>query len=690
MKTHIMNNKPTREILVTSALPYANGSLHLGHIVEHIQSDIWVRFQLLCGHTCHFVCGSDAHGTPIMLKAEKQGISPEELVAAFQQEHKQDLLDFGIEYDNFYTTHSPENQELSAYIYQQLYAKGDIILKTIEQAFDPIKNIFLPDRYVKGECPKCAASDQYGDSCESCGAHYSPLELKNPISAISGAVPIQKKSEHYFFCLGNYEKMLQDWTKGGYLQAEIANKLQEWFAAGLQNWDISRDAPYFGFKIPNTNDKYFYVWLDAPIGYMASFKKLCELRPDIEFDKYWDVDKASSSGTELYHFIGKDIVYFHALFWPAILMGSGFRTPTKVCVHGFLTINGEKMSKSRGTFITARTYLNNLPAEYLRYYFAGKLTDSVEDLDLNITDFVNRVNADLVGKFVNIASRCAGFINKNFGCKLADSCLEPDLYNMFVTAGDEIAKAYEARQYAKAMREIMALADLANRFIDNYKPWILIKDPAKQVLAHEVCSLGLNLFRVLMIYLKPVLPVMAHAVEEFLNIPELAWEDRKIPLLNHNINGFKPLIQRLELSQVNIMQENNITQEGSELAITNSEQSSHLTQDPLRETISIEDFAKIDLRIAKIIAAESVPEANKLVKLTLDLGGETRQVFAGIKEAYKPEDLLGRMTVMVANLAPRKMRFGVSEGMVLAAGPGGANLWILAPDDGAMPGMRVK
>ncbi len=686
------NNK--REILVTSALPYANGSLHLGHMVEHIQSDIWVRFQRLMGNTCYFVCGSDAHGTPIMLQAEKQGIAPEKLVAGYCQEHKQDLQDFGIDYDNFYTTHSPENKELSQYIYNKLYAKGDIVCRTIEQAFDPIKNIFLPDRYVKGECPKCSAVSQYGDSCEICGAHYSPLELKNPISAISGATPTQKSAEHYFFCLGNYEKILHVWTKEGRLQPEIANKLQEWFATGLQDWDISRDAPYFGFEIPNTKDKYFYVWLDAPIGYMASFKKLCEIRGNIDFAKYWD----SKSNTELYHFIGKDIVYFHALFWPAILMGSGFRTPTKVCVHGFLTINGEKMSKSRGTFITARAYLNTLAPEYLRYYFAAKLTDNVDDLDLNFEDFVNRVNADLVGKFVNIASRCAGFINKNFSGKLATDCLDEDLYKTFVAAGDSIAKCYEERLYAKAMREIMALADLANKFIDSQKPWVLIKELDKASLVQEVCSLGLNLFRVLMTYLKPVLPTMARAVEEFLNIPELSWESRVLPLLNHTINTFKPLVQRLELSQVNIMQDNNINIPTNNINNTlevNSTKNiepktAHLANDPIRESISIEDFAKIDLRIARIINAESVPEANKLLKLTLDLGGENRQVFAGIKGAYKPEDLLGKLTVMVANLAPRKMRFGVSEGMVLAAGPGGADLWILEPHAGAEPGMRVK
>jgi methionyl-tRNA synthetase len=672
------NKAKARKILVTSALPYANGPLHLGHIVEHIQSDIWVRFQKMQGNTCYFVCGSDAHGTPIMLQAEKNGIAPEELVASYHQEHKQDLQDFGIEYDNFYTTHSQENKEFSTYIYQKLQKNGDIFDKTIEQAFDPVKNIFLPDRYVKGNCPKCNATDQYGDNCEVCGAHYSPLELKNPISAISGVPPIRKSSEHYFFSLSKYQQVLLDWIKQDSLQPEIANKLKEWFITGLKDWDISRDAPYFGFEIPDTKNKYFYVWLDAPIGYMASFKNFCEKQDNLNFTDYWN-----HNNTELYHFIGKDIVYFHALFWPAVLTGSNFRLPTKICVHGFLLINGEKMSKSRGTFITVKKYLNTLPPEALRYYFAAKLSDGIDDLDLNFENFVNRVNADLVGKFINIGSRCAKLLTKHFSGKLIECSVAPELSKNFILAGDIISKYYENRQYAKAMRKIMDLADEANKFIAEQKPWLLIKEKKHEVLVQEICSLGLNLFRVLMTYLKPVLPGIAKQVEAFLNISELKWSDINIPLIGHQINNFAPLLQRLELSKVNnIMQDNN--------NIKDLSKQTELEKEPIFSPISIEDFTKVDLRIARIIAVENIPEANKLLKLTLDLGGATKQVFAGIKEAYTPEMLVNKLTVVVANLAPRKMRFGTSEGMVLAAGPGGKNLWILEPHIGAQPGMRVK
>jgi methionyl-tRNA synthetase len=647
------------------------------------------------GNTCYFVCGSDAHGTPIMLQAEKQKISPEELVFNYYQEHQKDLYDFGISYDNFYTTHSAENQEIATTIYQKLQANEDIVCEYVEQAFDPLKNLFLPDRYVKGTCPKCGALDQYGDGCEVCGAYYSPLELRDPISVISGATPITKSSEHYFFCLSKYEKILQQWTTDGRLQPEVANKLQEWFTVGLKNWDISRDAPYFGFEIPNTPGKYFYVWLDAPIGYIASFKNFCNKHQDIVFDKYWDKD----SKTELCHFIGKDIVNFHTLFWPAILMGSGLRTPTKVFVHGYLTINGEKMSKSRGTFITVREYLDQLPSECLRYYFAAKFTDSIEDLDFNFEDFVTRVNADLVGKFVNIASRCAGFIHKNFSNMLAEKCLEPEMYHSFIKAGDLIAEYYENRQYAKAIRMIMDLADQINKYIDEQKPWLLIKDQAKQTLVQEICTLGLNLFKILMTYLQPVLPKMAHLVMDFLQVTELNWTNLETPL-------FKPLLQRLELTQVNIMQNKDKDTQNKDNVSNNTETTNTVTTieaqsqnlkvnqnslvEPIRDLITIEDFAKIDLRIARILTAESVPEANKLLKLTLDLGGETRQVFAGIKSAYQPEDLINKLTVVVANLAPRKMRFGISEGMVLAAGPGGKDIWILEPHLGAQPGMRVK
>lgn len=682
-----MSNKK-RKILVTSALPYANGSLHIGHLVEHIQSDIWVRAQQIQGHTCVFVCGDDAHGTPIMLKAATQGITPEQMIAQYQTEHKQDLQDFQINYDCYYTTHSQENRELASDIYKKLQQKGDIVSEQIEQAFDPERNMFLPDRYVKGECPKCHAQDQYGDSCEVCGAHYSPTDLINPVSAISGATPIRKSSEHYFFKLDNYTDVLEKWTRAGHLQTEIANKLDEWFAEGLKAWDITRDAPYFGFEIPGTVDKYFYVWLDAPIGYMASFKHLCDTRKDLSFEEFWNKD----SKCELYHFIGKDIVYFHALFWPAMLMGSGYRAPTQVLVHGFLTVNGAKMSKSRGTFITARQYLQNLSPEYLRYYFATKLTDTIEDIDLNFEDFIARVNSDMIGKFVNIASRCAGFVNKNFNSTLAADLPQPekDLFNSLVAQSEVIITAYNERTYAKAMREIMALADQVNKYIDEHKPWVLIKDPLLHDQVHTVCSASINYFKVLMTYLKPVLPSMAVKVEEFLNI-SLTWENRQDLLLNHKIGVFKPLMQRVDPKQVEkMLQENIVAPATQETTVTKVKATGHLGAEPIQPVISIDDFSKIDLRIAKIVNAEAVPEAEKLLKLTLDIGGENRQVFAGIKSAYKPEDLIGKLTVMVANLEPRKMRFGLSEGMVLAAKGDGEGLWILEPHAGAEPGMRVR
>ena len=667
-----MSNKK-RKILVTSALPYANGSLHLGHMVEHIQSDIWVKYQRLRGHQCFFVCGDDAHGTPIMLQAEKQGITSEQLIAKYYQEHIRDLKDFLISYDNFHTTHSKENQELATYIYNKLFANGDISKKNIKQFFDTTKNLFLPDRYVKGQCPKCNAEDQYGDNCEKCGAHYSSTEIKNPISAVSGTTPIQKDSEHYFFCLHKHEEMLKNWINNNHIQIEITHKLKEWFNEGLKDWDISRDEPYFGFEIPNAPGKYFYVWLDAPIGYIASFKNLCTKNNSIKFEEYWH----DNSNTELYHFVGKDIVYFHALFWPAMLTGSGFRTPTHIFVHGFLTINGEKMSKSRGTFINARDYLNYFNPEYLRYYFAAKLTSSIDDVDINFEDFVIRINADLVGKFINIASRCAMFINKNFDNTLSTNCHDQDLFKSFINTGEQIAIHYETLQYGKAIREIMSLADQVNRFIDQQKPWGLIKDPTKQQLTQEVCSLGLNLFKVLTAYIKPILPNTAKAIEEFLNIPELTWDNYNNILLNHKINKFNPLLNRIELKQVKAMQDSITSTLAKE-------------QTPVNNTITMEDFAKVDLRIARIQNAEHVEGAEKLLKLTVDLGTETKQIFAGIKTAYDPEDLIGKLTVVVTNLVPRKMRFGVSEGMVLAAGPGGKEIWILEPHQGAQPGMRVK
>ena len=669
-----------RKILVTSALPYANGSIHIGHMVEYLQTDIWVRFQNMMGNQCIYVCADDTHGTPIMLRAQKEEITPETLIARYSDEHQQDFADFDIQFDNYYSTHSDENRELASTIYQRLNEAGHITRRVIKQAFDPEKQMFLPDRFIKGECPKCGAADQYGDNCEVCGSTYSPTDLKNPVSALSGATPVEKESEHIFCRLQDFESMLKDWTRSEHIQSEVANKLDEWLDAGLQEWDISRDAPYFGFEIPDAPGKYFYVWLDAPVGYMASFKNLCSQRDDLDFDDYWGKD----SQHELYHFIGKDIVYHHALFWPAMLHGAGFRKPTALCVHGFLTVDGQKMSKSRGTFITARTYLDNLDPEYLRYYFSAKLSGTFQDIDLNLEDFLQRVNSDLVGKVVNIASRCAGFIKKRYDGKLADSCAEPELFNDFVKAGDSIAEHYEARDFGKAMREIMALADHANQYIDEKKPWVMAKQEGMEQQVHDTCSVGLNLFRVLLTYLKPVLPVMAQKTEQFLNIEPMNWSNYKTPLTNHSINKFKPLMTRVEQEKID-----NMLEESKQTMTTETETKPKNTN-PISPEISFDDFAKIDLRIAKIVNAEHVEGADKLLQLTLDIGDETKNVFAGIKSAYQPEDLVGKLTVMVANLAPRKMRFGVSEGMVLAAGPGGKDLWILHPDDGAQPGMKVK
>ncbi|MFN2309878.1 MAG: methionine--tRNA ligase [Gammaproteobacteria bacterium] len=673
---------PRRKLLVTSALPYANGPIHLGHLVEYIQTDIWVRFQRLRGHTCYYVCADDAHGTPIMLRAQGEGIPPEQLIARIGAEHRADFAEFLIGFDNYHSTHSDENRALAELIYTRLREAGHIATRTITQAYDPVKAMFLPDRFIKGECPRCGAADQYGDSCEVCGATYAPTDLKNAVSAISGAKPIEKESLHYFFKLTDFGPMLRTWTNAGHLQAEVANKLDEWFADGLKEWDISRDAPYFGFEIPDAEGKYFYVWLDAPIGYMASFKNLCE-REGIDFDVYWGKDSAA----ELHHFIGKDIIYFHALFWPAMLEGSGFRTPTAVHAHGFLTVNGQKMSKSRGTFIKARTYLEQLNPEYLRYYFAAKLGANIDDIDLNLDDFQARVNADLVGKVVNIASRCAGFISKRFHGRLSETCAEPGLYDTFVRSGEEIAGLYERREFGHAMREIMALADRANQYIDEKKPWALAKLEGQEATVQAVCSVGLNLFRVLMTYLKPVLPRMAGQVEQFLDIPPMTWVNLAEPLTGHTIRPYEPLMQRVDPAAVTAMLE--ASRENLEASAPGAP-AGLLTANPLVPEIAIDDFAKIDLRIARILQAEQVEGADKLLRLTLDIGGETRNVFAGIKSAYRPEDLVGRLTVMVANLAPRKMTFGLSEGMVLAAGPGGKDLFILNPDDGAQPGMRVK
>ncbi len=675
-----------RKILVTSALPYANGPIHLGHLVEYIQTDIWVRFQKQRGNQCTYVCADDAHGTPIMLKADQMGITPQELIDQVSQEHQRDFSGFMVGFDNYYSTHSEENKHFASEIYTRLRDGGHIAQKTITQAYDPEKEMFLPDRFVKGDCPKCGAEDQYGDSCEVCGATYSPVELKNAYSAVSGAKPIEKESEHYFFKLGDFEQFLRGWVDNC-VQEQMIHKLNEWFESGLQNWDISRDAPYWGFEIPDAPGKYFYVWLDAPIGYMASFKNWCD-KNGVDFDEYWN----ESSDTELYHFIGKDIAYFHTLFWPAMLEGAGFRKPNKVFCHGFLTVNGQKMSKSRGTFIMAETYLNHLRPEYLRYYFAAKLGSGIDDIDLSLDDFRMRVNADLVNKVVNIASRCAGFIKKKFDGQLASSLVEPALYEEAVASGELIAAAYEGREYGKAMREIMALADKANQYIDAAEPWVLAKQEGKEQEVQDCCTMGINLFRVIISYLAPVLPQVADDAAAFLNIEGFEWNAIQQPLLDHQINKFKPLMQRVEEDKVNAMIEDS---KATLAAIAAAQpaapkaEKSELEKTPIADEITFDDFAKIDLRVARIAKAEHVKGADKLLQLTLDLGGETRNVFAGIKSAYNPEDLEGKLTVMVANLAPRKMKFGMSEGMVLAAGPGGKDLWILEPHDGAQPGMRI-
>lgn len=684
-----------RKILVTSALPYANGPIHLGHMLEYIQTDIWSRYQKLRGHECHYICADDAHGTPIMLKAQQLGIAPEDMIAQVNKEHQHDFADFNIAFDNYHSTHSDENRVLASDIYLKLRANGYIKSKSISQLFDPEKSMFLPDRFVKGTCPKCKSPDQYGDNCDACGATYSPTELINPKSAVSGATPVMKDTEHFFFDLPAFEGMLKEWTRSGALQVEMANKLDEWFEQGLQQWDITRDAPYFGFEIPDTPGKYFYVWLDAPIGYMGSFKNLCDKRPELSFEEFWGKD----STAEVYHFIGKDIVYFHSLFWPAMLHGSGYRQPNSVYAHGYVTVNGAKMSKSKGTFIKARTYLDHLDPEYLRYYYAAKLSSRIDDLDLNLEDFAQRVNSDLVGKLVNLASRTAGFITKRFDGKLA-KINDTTLTEAFLAKQDVIAEFYEGREYGKAMREIMALADIANGFVADAAPWQMVKHDDQQEAAHQVCSNALNLFRILVTYLKPVLPRLAQDVEAFFQLP-LTWNALNQDLAGHEIAPFKAMMQRVELDKVNAMVADSkdnlqVTADAPktttpEKTVESSNVSSEpLVNDPISETINFDDFAKIDLRIARIVKAEHVADADKLLKLQLDIGGETRQVFAGIKSAYSPEDLEGKLTVMVANLAPRKMRFGMSEGMVLAAGPGGSDLWILEPHEGAQPGMRVK
>jgi len=684
-----------RKILVTSALPYANGPIHLGHLVEYIQTDIWARFQKMQGNECWYVCADDAHGTPIMLRADKEGISPEDLIAKTSAEHQADFADFNIAFDHYHSTHSAENQALASDIYRKLEAKDHIAKRTISQAFDPEKQMFLPDRFIKGDCPKCGAADQYGDNCEVCGATYSPTELKNAVSAVSGATPIEKDSEHYFFKLGDFEAFLKDWTTSGHVHESLENKLGEWFEAGLQDWDISRDAPYFGFQIPGADNKYFYVWLDAPVGYMASFKALCDSdfgkQQGLNFDDYW----AEDSDAEVVHFIGKDIVYFHALFWPAMLKGAGFRPPSKILAHGFLTLNGEKMSKSRGTFIKARTWLDHMPAEPLRYYFAAKLNNGVGDLDLNLDDFVARVNSDLVGKYVNIASRCANFITKKFDGQLTDIDEPHPLVAECAAAAPQIAELYEQRDFARAVREIMALADKANQYIAEQAPWTLAKDETKLAEVQAICSTGVRLFHILSIYLKPLLPELASKAEAFLNLPPQQWADVGQALSGHHISKFKPLMTRVQAEEIE-----KVLAAAAEDAKAFAEPENTVTAtNPIADEIEFDDFAKIDLRLATIVSADHVEGADKLLRLQLDLGDETggvqKQVFAGIKSAYNPEDLIGKTTVVVANLKPRKMRFGMSEGMVLAAGPGGEDLWVLEPAANskggqAQAGNRVK
>ncbi|MDC7696444.1 methionine--tRNA ligase [Vogesella indigofera] len=682
-----------RQILVTSALPYANGAIHLGHMVEHIQTDVWVRFQKMRGHECYYVCADDTHGTPIMLAAEKQGITPEQLIERVNTEHLADFSGFYIGYDNYYSTNSPENKAFSEQVYLALKANDKIASRTIEQLFDPEKNMFLPDRFVKGECPKCGAADQYGDNCEKCGATYSPTELKNPYSAVSGAKPVLKTSEHYFFRLGECTDFLKDWTGGSslrgdggsqaHLQAESLNKMNEWIEGGLQDWDISRDAPYFGFEIPGAPGKYFYVWLDAPIGYMASFKNLCD-RTGIDFDAWFKPD----SKTEMYHFIGKDILYFHALFWPAMLKFAGYRAPSGVFAHGFLTVDGHKMSKSRGTFITAKSYLDcGLNPEWMRYYIAGKLNGRIEDIDLNLNDFVARVNSDVVGKFVNIASRAAGFISKRFGGQLAAK-LEDETRLLGNIAGEaeNIAAAYEAREYAKALREVMAIADIVNGYVDANKPWELAKQEGQDARLHEVCSVLINAFRLLTIYLKPVLPKLAEGVEAFLDVAPLQWADADQLLLGHTIKPYQHLMQRIDpLLVEKLIEANKQSMEAQAPAAA-------ANYEPLADTIKIDDFARLDLRVGKVLACNFVDGSDKLLQFTVDLGFEQRNIFSGIRSAYQqPEALVGRKVIVVANLAERKMRFGVSQGMIVcASGPeDNSGLFLLDADDGAEPGMRI-
>ena len=669
-----------RTILVTSALPYANGSIHLGHMLEYIQTDIWVRYQKQSGNRCVYVCADDAHGTAIMLRAQTLGMTPEELIADVKAEHEADFSGFHIGFDHYSSTHTEANRYYSELIYTRVRDAGGIAIRTISQLFDPEKELFLADRYVKGVCPKCGVDDQYGDNCEACGATYQASELKNPKSTLSGETPVLKDSQHLFFELGQHTDFLKEWTRSGRLQPEVANKLAEWIDGGLKSWDISRDAPYFGFEVPDHPGTYFYVWLDAPIGYMGAFKEWCDAH-DFDFDSVWSPE----SDAEVYHFIGKDIVNFHCLFWPAMLHQADFRTPTGVNVHGFVTVDGRKMSKSRGTFIKARTYLDHLDPEYLRYYFATKLSARVEDIDLSLEDFVQKVNSDLVGKLVNIASRTAGFISKKFAGQLSSELANPGLVEAIRAKGPDIQEAFENREFSKATREIMALADDVNAWIAEMAPWQLAKNEATLPDVQPICTTAINAFRLLVLYLKPVMPTLSDKVQHFLQVDHLDYESLNHTLLDHQIEAFMPLITRIEMKDVEAM----IQPEVTEIKET-TESSTSGAIEPIEAECTIDDFAKVDLRVATIVSAEAVEGADKLLKLTLDLGGEQRQVFSGIKAAYRAEDLVGRQTVMIANLAPRKMKFGLSEGMVLAAGPGGSEIYLLEPDQGAIAGQRIR
>ena len=669
-----------RTILVTSALPYANGSIHLGHMLEYIQTDIWVRYQKQSGNRCVYVCADDAHGTAIMLRAQTLGMTPEELIADVKAEHEADFSGFHIGFDHYSSTHTEANRYYSELIYTRVRDAGGIAIRTISQLFDPEKELFLADRYVKGVCPKCGVDDQYGDNCEACGATYQASELKNPKSTLSGETPVLKDSQHLFFELGQHTDFLKEWTRSGRLQPEVANKLAEWIDGGLKSWDISRDAPYFGFEVPDHPGTYFYVWLDAPIGYMGAFKEWCDAH-DFDFDSVWSPE----SDAEVYHFIGKDIVNFHCLFWPAMLHQANFRTPTGVNVHGFVTVDGRKMSKSRGTFIKARTYLDHLDPEYLRYYFATKLSARVEDIDLSLEDFVQKVNSDLVGKLVNIASRTAGFISKKFAGQLSSELANPGLVEAIRAKGPDIQEAFENREFSKATREIMALADDVNAWIAEMAPWQLAKNETTLPDVQPICTTAINAFRLLVLYLKPVMPTLSDKVQHFLQVDHLDYESLNHTLLDHQIEAFTPLITRIEMKDVEAMIQSEVT----EIKET-TETSTSGAIEPIEAECTIDDFAKVDLRVATIVSAEAVEGADKLLKLTLDLGGEQRQVFSGIKAAYRAEDLVGRQTVMIANLAPRKMKFGLSEGMVLAAGPGGSEIYLLEPDQGAIAGQRIR